>query len=239
MEELAEERALKLKDAERFAAIGQTAGMVGHDIRNPLQSIISELYLVKTELPSITKNDVRKNLYEGIANIENDINYINKIIADLQDFAKPLKPASKEIDLESLCKESLMKINIPKNIKSSCKVNDEAKRINSDPTLLKRVVDNLITNAIQAMPDGGKLSVKTKRDENTIIIAVEDTGNGIPEEAKPKLFTPLFTTKSKGQGFGLAVVKRMTEALGGKVTFESVIGKGTIFMIHLPQKSNT
>jgi PAS domain S-box-containing protein len=235
MEELAEERALRLKDAERFATIGQTAGMVGHDIRNPLQSIISELYLAKAELPSITKKEVRKNLSEGIVNIENDINYINKIVADLQDFAKPLKPALKEIDLESLFNESLSKINVPKNIEAKCKISDDAKQITSDATLLKRVVDNLITNAVQAMPDGGKLTVRASCEAGDVVIVVEDTGNGIPEEAKSKLFTPLFTTKSKGQGFGLAVVKRMTEALGGKVTFESETGKGTIFMLHLPQ----
>jgi signal transduction histidine kinase len=105
----------------------------------------------------------------------------------------------------------------------------------TDPVLLRRVLNNLANNAIEAMPDGGKLEIGAFRRNSAIILCVSDTGAGIPEEVKPKLFTPLVTTKSKGQGFGLSVVKRMTEALGGFVTFESKIGKGTTFMITLTQ----
>jgi signal transduction histidine kinase len=85
------------------------------------------------------------------------------------------------------------------------------------------------------MPDGGKLTVQAYREKTAVVITVQDTGVGISEDAKEKLFTPLFTTKAKGQGFGLAVVKRLTEALGGTVTFESQEGKGTTFTLILPQ----
>jgi signal transduction histidine kinase len=88
------------------------------------------------------------------------------------------------------------------------------------------------------MPNGGKLTINATVKNNNTIITVRDTGIGIPEEAKPKLFQPLFTTKSKGQGFGLSVVKRMTEALNGTVSLESQEGKGTAFIITLPQKTN-
>ena len=103
---------------------------------------------------------------------------------------------------------------------------------------MTRILGNLITNAVQAMPNGGKLTINAIAKSNSTVITVRDTGVGIPEEAKPKLFQPLFTTKSKGQGFGLSVVKRMTEALNGTVTLESQQGKGTTFTITLPQKTN-
>jgi signal transduction histidine kinase len=84
------------------------------------------------------------------------------------------------------------------------------------------------------MPNGGKLTIYAYKEANEVLIAVKDTGVGIPEAVKGKLFTPMFTTKAKGQGFGLPVIKRMTEALGGTVTFESQEGKGTTFIICLP-----
>jgi signal transduction histidine kinase len=85
------------------------------------------------------------------------------------------------------------------------------------------------------MPEGGELTIKVQaKDKEHVQIMVEDTGTGIPEEIKPKIFTPLFTTKSKGQGFGLAVCKRVIEAEHGTVTFESQVGKGTKFIIELP-----
>jgi signal transduction histidine kinase len=84
------------------------------------------------------------------------------------------------------------------------------------------------------MPNGGKLTITVHKEANEVVIAVEDTGIGIPKEIQGKLFTPMFTTKAKGQGFGLPVIKRMTEALGGTVTFESREGKGTTFIVRLP-----
>jgi len=107
----------------------------------------------------------------------------------------------------------------------------------ADPDLLKRVISNLVLNAVQAMPKGGKLTIQTHKDQKGVVISVKDSGVGIPKEIQGKMFTPMFTTKAKGQGFGLPVVKRMTESLGGTVTFESQEGKGTIFKVHLPTKA--
>jgi signal transduction histidine kinase len=100
--------------------------------------------------------------------------------------------------------------------------------------MMKRILSNLVLNALQAMPDGGQLAIKAYQKDAELFIAVKDTGVGIPEEIKPKLFTPMMTTKSKGQGLGLAVVKRLIEAQGGTITFESEVGKGTTFIVRLP-----
>ena len=234
MEQLANQRAEQLKGAERLAAIGATAGMVGHDIRNPLQAITSDVYLAKTELSSMPDSDEKNNALDNLAEIEKNIDYINKIVSDLQDYTKTLRPVARETDLQKLMSELVSKNVVPENVKVQVKVQKEAAVVMADPDILKRIFGNLIINAVQAMPKGGKLTIEACREADDSIITVEDTGVGVPEEAKDKLFTPLFTTKSKGQGFGLAVVKRMTEALGGTVTFESQIGKGTKFIIRLP-----
>jgi len=234
LEKLVEERTKQLKDSERLAAIGATAGMVGHDIRNPLQAITGDLYLTKTELDSIPESKERKNALENLAEIEKNIDYINKIVADLQDFARPLKPRIEEIDLKLIIDDLISKNGLPQNVKVSVKIESGARKVVADSAYINRIMYNLVNNGVQAMPEGGNLNIHTYRRENDIVIAVKDTGVGIPESIKNKLFTPMFTTKSKGQGFGLAVVKRMTEALGGTVTFESKEGKGTTFIVSLP-----
>ena len=224
------------KNAERLAAIGATAGMVGHDIRNPLQTITGEVFLAKGALDDLPDSGPKTNVKESLDIIEYQIDYVNKIVQDLQDFAKPLKPLLKEIDLEKVCRESLSKTKVPENVAVSCQIQPDVRQLLSDPDILQRVIVNLVTNAIQAMPKGGKLYLTAYQNGGETILTVEDTGCGIPKDVSSKLFTPLFTTKAKGQGFGLAVVKRMTESLGGIVSFDSEQGKGTKFYIRLPIK---
>jgi signal transduction histidine kinase len=126
-------------------------------------------------------------------------------------------------------------ISLLDNIRLSIdvKVHD---KIETEATFIRRSLTNLVNNAIQAMPDGGNLTVSASQCTDKILLTVEDTGVGIPEEVKPKLFSPMTTTKAKGQGLGLAVVKRLIEALNGSVSFESQEGKGTKFIVELPLK---
>ena len=217
-----------------MATIGQTAGMVGHDIRNPLQAITGDVYLAKTELASTAESEEKKNALDSLQEIEKNIDYINKIVADLQDFARPLKPNAEKIDLKLIIDELLAKNGLPDNIEVSVKVEAEAIKIVADSTYISRIMYNLVNNAVQAMPKGGKLTIHAYKEAKEVVISVKDTGVGVPEDVKSKLFTPMFTTKAKGQGFGLPVIKRMTEALGGTVSFESQEGEGTTFTIHLP-----
>jgi signal transduction histidine kinase len=237
LEKRVEERTKQLHEKERLAAIGATAGMVGHDIRNPLQAITSDVYLAKLDLDSMPEGQEKEDIKESLDSIEKNVDYVNKIVQDLQDYSRSLVPRTKEIDLERICNEVLAKKAIPDNIKVTCII--KVKKILVDPHLLRRILSNMVNNAVQAMPNDGKIVITAYQQAGDTIITVEDTGVGIPEEIKPKLFTPLFTTKAKGQGFGLAVVKRMIEALGGTITFKSKQGKGTKFILKFPpQKAN-
>ena len=236
MEELANQRAQQLKDTERMAAIGQTAGMVGHDIRNPLQAITGDMYLITEELKSIPDGESKHAIQESIDAVNQNIVYINKIVSDLQDYTRPLKPSLQDINLSQLIEGIVSTITVPQGIEIEVNVEQNAAATRSDLAYLRRILTNLFTNAIQAMPNEGKLAVHATKENCTITITIQDTGVGIPEEVKQKMFTPLFTTKSKGQGLGLAVVKRLIESLGGTIDFESEPNKGTTFIIKLTQK---
>jgi signal transduction histidine kinase len=239
LEKLVQEQSQKIVQSETLATIGKTAGMVGHDIRNPLQAIVSELYLAKTEVEELSDDASKKNLKENIASIEEQIFYINKIVSDLQDIARKTTPQMIEINVEKTIREILTSMPLNPNIESSFHLEKDFPKLVLDESYLRRILTNLISNAMQAMPDGGKLTVSATCQENNGLIGVEDTGDGMSEEVKDKIFTPLFTTKAKGQGFGLPVVKKLTEAMGGTVSFEGEKGKGVKFTLKFPIPQNS
>lgn len=235
LESIIEERTKQLKDSERLAAIGQTAGMVGHDLRNPLQTVISELYLAQSDVATLPESDAKKNLQESIQVLEEQAAYMDKIVSDLQAFVRPTRIEKKPLVLKETVEAVLTSVVIPSNISVQVQFQGGVSKIEADPDLLKRVLINLVTNSVQAMPDGGKLRVNSQAArEGQVSITVEDTGVGIPEQIKPQIFAPLFTTKPRGQGFGLAVCKRVIEAHGGTISFESQEGKGAKFTIQIP-----
>jgi signal transduction histidine kinase len=139
-----------------------------------------------------------------------------------------------EIDLCSAIPQLVATVKVPDNITLTTVCDPALPKIKLDRTLLKRVLVNLAINSIQAMPNGGKLTIKATCKNDNVVISVADTGIGIPDEIKPKLFQPLMTTKSKGQGFGLAVVKRLVEAQGGSITFESKVGVAQLSPLLFP-----
>jgi PAS domain S-box-containing protein len=236
LEEIVKARTEKLKSVERLATIGETAGMVGHDIRNPLQSIVSELYLAKDEVNVLPACEAKQNLFESISSIEEQTMYINKIVTDLQDYAKALTPSYQEINLEETVQAIIAALDIPDNISLSYFVEKPFAMLKTDPSFMKRILTNLSLNGVQAMMEknNGELSINAFQRGKSVLIAVGDTGPGIPDVVKEKIFKPLFTTKSKGQGFGLAVVKKLVDALGGEISFETKVGRGTTFIIELP-----
>jgi two-component system sensor kinase FixL len=235
LQNLIDERTKQLKDSERLAAIGQTAGMVGHDLRNPLQTIAGELYLAKVEVESLSESELKTNLQESMQTIEEQAIYMDKIVSDLQAFVRPIKIDKQPVNIEEIVDNVITSITIPANISVQMIMDNNFPQVKADPQLVKRVLINLVTNAVQAMPDGGKLTLKLiTNPEGPVSVTVEDTGVGIPEKIKPQIFTPLFTTKPRGQGFGLAVCKRVIEAHGGNICFESQEGKGAKFTIQFP-----
>jgi PAS domain S-box-containing protein len=223
-----------LREAERFAAIGRTAAMVGHDLRNPLQGMVGYLSLADEVISQITcKPEKRQELRESIAETRRLTYYMDKIVSDLQDYARPIKPSLKPVNLPQLVQRALSICDVRSNVSVSVKIPKSLTNVCVDPTIIERVLINLINNALQAMPDGGKLTIACS-SKGSFILEVEDTGVGIPEADRSKIFTPLFTTKAKGQGFGLAVCKRLIEAHGGTITFRSRDCQGTKFVLKLP-----
>jgi signal transduction histidine kinase len=226
----------QLKEKDRLAAIGQTAGMVGHDIRNPLQAIAGDLYLIDNDVATLEDNETKKSLQESVISIQDNLLYIAKIVEDLQDYAKVQKPTFEKVEIEKVIEAVMQLVNIPPNLTVVIDTQQMLPKITADFSMMKRILSNLVNNAVQAMPNGGQLKIKSYYEGAQIFFSVEDTGSGIPDEVKPKLFEPMFTTKAKGQGLGLPVVKRFVETLNGSVNFESTEGKGTKFIVQLPLK---
>jgi signal transduction histidine kinase len=232
-----EERTRLLRNAERMAAIGETAAMVGHDLRNPLQVIVGSLSFIKRRLGSLSEKAEQPE-FEQIGDLVDMVSrqtgYMNKIVSDLQDFAKPIVPAYDDVDLEELMNDMMPAIEVPDNVAISIAFDEGLPTVWADGGLLRRVFTNLVTNAIQAMTEGGDLKIEGHALGGEINISIEDTGVGISEEAQANLFKPLITTKAKGMGLGLPVCKRMVEVHKGRIEVESEVGVGTTFTVRLP-----
>jgi len=206
--------------------------MVGHDLRNPLTGIAGAAYYLKMKLGS----KIDKKTRNMLKLIEEDIEHSNKIISDLLEYSREIHLDLMEINPKTVVNEALSLVAIPKNIRIVNLARNEPK-IEIDIEKMKRVFINIIKNAIDAMTKGGKLSIKTKEVGDCLKIDFTDTGIGISESVMEKLWTPLFTTKAKGMGLGLAICKRIVEAHSCCISVESEVGKGTTFTVTIPIKS--
>jgi PAS domain S-box-containing protein len=217
----------RLKEAEHLAGIGEAATMVGHDLRNPLQGIAAAVYVLKDESsPASTRNEM-------IRLIESCVDYSDGIVKDLLDYARPLELVRMEISPKGITTNALQTIQVPDRIRVK-NLTREQPPIAVDQDRMKRVFVNLIENAVDAMPNGGTLTITSKESEGFVEIAVSDTGGGLPKGVFENLWKPLQTTKAKGMG--LAIAKRIVVAHGGEITVESKQGEGTTFNIRLPTK---
>ncbi|MGZ4903801.1 MAG: PAS domain-containing protein [Halobacteriota archaeon] len=231
-----------LKDAERLAGIGQTATMIGHDLRNPLQALQYTLELERIYFNAVASDaqaDPRvTKAVQLFSNMEQQIQYMDKIVSDLQDYARPLKPEAEETDIAALIDKTLSVLTIPESITVHVDVPALLTAF-VDSHLMQRMLANLVLNAVQAMPEGGELIIGAATEGDGVTLTVHDTGQGVPYEMRDKLFSPLTTGKAKGTGLGLAVVKRIVEAHNGVITFESEDEEGTRFTVRLPASTAT
>ncbi len=223
-----EEAHAQIIKSERLAAIGELAGMIGHDLRNPLAGIKNSAYYLKKKGADIPENQAK----EMIETINKCVEHSNKIINDLLDYSREIRLDRKDIPLGELLSEALAMVRVPEKVKIAN--NLASAEINVDEDRIKRVFINLIKNAIDAMPNGGTLSVASKQVADRLEISFADTGMGISDEVLPKLFSPLFTTKAQGMGFGLAICKRIVEAHEGTITVQTCKDAGTTFTVTLP-----
>lgn len=223
----------RLLKAERLAAIGELAGMVGHDLRNPLSGIKNAAYLLRKKQCDFL--DESSN--EMLSIIERSVEHANGIVSDLLDYSRELNLELEEYSPKSLIDYMLLSIKIPNNVKILSLV-QSFPPLWVDANKLERVFINLAINAFEAMPNGGTLEIKSCLKGKNVDFSFRDTGSGMSEDVMAKIFTPLFTTKAQGMGFGLPICKRIVEAHGGKITVKSVLRMGTTFIVSLPLEQN-
>ena len=244
LEEMVEERTAALREVqeqlirrERMAILGQLAGGVGHELRNPLGAIRNAAYFLDMAL-----EDPEPTVREAIEILEKEVKTSDRIITSLLDFARGKPPVRQEVDANGLVREILARIDVPENIEIVCHLNEELPHLSADPDQLGQVFGNIILNAIQAMSEGGWLTIRSDSADRGgpaegpewVVVSYTDTGEGISEENLDKLFEPLFTTKSKGIGLGLALTRTLVEGHGGTIEVESMVGEGSTFIVRLP-----
>jgi signal transduction histidine kinase len=232
------EQMKNMQRTEQMVIIGELAAGLAHEIKNPLAGIKVSIELISQE-PGLPENDKEIGL-QAIQKIKQ----IELLIKSLLNFARPPKPEFMSIDINKLLDKSIsfsMKhpffssdsqrgIHILKNYDQTLPL------ISADPVQLDQAFLNLFLNAIDSMPDGGELGIKTNHDlqSNSVVIEISDSGKGIDEDIIDRIFQPFFTTKAKGTGLGLAITKRFIEQNHGEITVESQSKKGTLFRILLP-----
>jgi two-component system NtrC family sensor kinase len=224
----------QLIQAAKLAAIGELAATVAHELNNPLTTILGYTELIREE-------EISEGIKKDLEIIEAECLRARDIVRQLLEFSRKRPLQLIELDINDTLQE-VIKFLSPNIKKSSIKLLTEFSPLPNtlaDKDQIKQVFLNLINNAVQAMPEGGVLTIKTGIHDSNIFIEVSDTGIGIPKEILPRIFEPFFTTKKeKGTGLGLSISYRIVESHGGKIYVKSQKGKGTTFKVILPVKKH-
>jgi len=218
----------ELVRAERLAAIGQMASIISHEIRNPLAVISNAAKLIKIMQPP-----TEPKLIKQFAIIDEEIRQANGIIGEVLGFARSRDMILSVIDLNSYVHEIVTSFPVETNIRLAEELDSESARLKIDAEEIKQALRNLISNACEAMPQGGTVTIGTRVGRKVVCLFVGDEGPGISAELKEKMFSPFFTTKARGTGLGLAVVHKAVMRHKGKLFVHNRPEKGAIFEIYL------
>ena len=222
LEELVDEKTRELIGAEQMVAAGKVAAMVAHDLRTPLQTINNALFLLQ-EMPERTE--------EMIQTIRDSVKRADELMEAFRDQIRDSPLQLKPVDLGGLVRRSVEAAQAHSKVVVSLDLGEGMGEVMLDDSRMRRVMDNLISNALEAMPEGGELRVSADAEGDSLKVSVSDTGVGIPEDQIPDLYTPFHSTKKRGLGLGLAYCKRTVEAHGGEIMVDSAVGRGTTFTI--------
>jgi len=224
----------RLLRSERFAAVGEAAAYVSHEIKNPLMVIGGMANQVERRLAQDPAAQ------EKLRIIQNEVKRLESFLGELRDFLRPAQPSKQEIDLNQVIREvkALMEEAIQeKGIRLEDRLNPTLPAVEADPNQLKQVLLNLVKNALEATEDQGAILVSSGTDDGQVWFSVQDTGKGMSEDVQEKIFHPFYTTKDKGTGLGLAVINKIVTDHHGAITVSSVAGSGSTFTVRLPKKA--
>jgi signal transduction histidine kinase len=217
------------QQAERLATIGQVAGGIAHELRNPLNVIkTSVYYLLNARSPAPEKRA------EHLARIEKQVGLADGVITALSNFARLPLPNLQPFSVESWIRDTVESSNLPESIQVALDFPPELPPALGDSDQMRIVFGNLVRNAREAMPDGGRLAIAARADGGYIDIVVADSGTGIHAEHLSRIMEPLFSTKARGIGLGLAMARAIVEKSNGRLTVDSRPGQGATFTVRLP-----
>ena len=205
---------------------------MAHEVKNPINAIVLHLQLLQGKLRQVDP-DTRRHMDI----IGNEIHRLDRVVEILVDFTRPRDLHLEETDLRRLLEDSVQLAGpdaARHGVIISCNLPSEPMTVKVDTDFIKQAVLNVVLNGVQAMPDGGKLTVSARRDDDMVVTEIQDQGTGIPRDAQEKIFELYFTTKKEGTGIGLAQTYQILQWHYGSVDFESVEGEGTTFRLRLP-----
>jgi signal transduction histidine kinase len=226
----------QLVHAEKLASLGQLAASIAHEINNPLAGVLTYTKLLAKRISGDTLE--KGAALDYLSKMESEVSRCSRIIRNLLDFSRQTEPTLRLVDVNQVIEQVLAMVGHQAQLQKVDVVRDlspSLPKVMADADKLQQVFTNLTLNAIQAMPGGGKLTLRTLVDNSQVRIDVQDNGCGISKENLSKLFTPFFTTKEKGSGvgLGLAVVRGIIERHKGQIKVQSEVGKGTTFSVYL------